>query len=40
VQDAEAARLLASWGVTFLQGEFCGAAVLDEDEPMALRAPG
>lgn len=37
VQDDETARLLAGWGVTFLQGGFCGeAAVEDEaaDEPL------
>jgi diguanylate cyclase (GGDEF)-like protein len=28
VQDAETASLLAAWGVDYLQGEFCGAAVI------------
>jgi diguanylate cyclase (GGDEF)-like protein len=28
VQDEEAARMLAEWGVDFLQGEFCGTAML------------
>ena len=35
VQDEESARLLAEWGVTFLQGEFCGLAQLLE--PLATR---
>ena len=26
VQDEETAQMLADWGVTFLQGEFCGLA--------------
>ncbi len=31
VQDEEAAAMLASWGVTFLQGEHCGLADLPDD---------
>ncbi len=39
VQDEETARLLASWGVTFLQGEFCGPALVeDADPPVLLKA--
>jgi diguanylate cyclase (GGDEF)-like protein len=34
VRDAESAALLAEWGVDYLQGEFCGHAVL-EAEPAA-----
>jgi diguanylate cyclase (GGDEF)-like protein len=40
VQDEETAALLASWGVTFLQGEFCGQAVLEEIDQPALRQAG
>jgi diguanylate cyclase (GGDEF)-like protein len=29
VQDEETAKLLAEWGVTFLQGEFCGLARIE-----------
>jgi len=32
VQDEETALQLAEWGVTFLQGEFCGPAVVEEAE--------
>jgi diguanylate cyclase (GGDEF)-like protein len=31
VQDEETAGMLAEWGVTFLQGEFCGLATVIED---------
>lgn len=43
VQDEDTARLLAGWGVTFLQGEFCGSAVVADAEDAAnvpLRATG
>ncbi len=40
VQDEETARLLASWGVTFLQGEFCGHAQVEDAEPPALLMTG
>jgi diguanylate cyclase (GGDEF)-like protein len=41
VQDEEAARLLSEWGVTFLQGEFCGRGALAEDtQPPIMRAAG
>jgi diguanylate cyclase (GGDEF)-like protein len=33
VQDAESAAMLAEWGVDYLQGEFCGHAQVDADEP-------
>jgi diguanylate cyclase (GGDEF)-like protein len=41
VQDADAAALLAEWGVDYLQGEFCGhAAVEPESMASPLRAVG
>ncbi len=40
VQDEETARLLASWGVTFLQGEFCGPAQIEDLDPPALLKAG
>ncbi len=33
VQDAEAAAMLAEWGVDYLQGEFCGHARVETIEP-------
>lgn len=42
VQDAEAAELLASWGVDFLQGEHCGVGRIDvfDTGPVAMAAAG
>jgi diguanylate cyclase (GGDEF)-like protein len=43
VQDEETANLLAEWGVTFLQGEFCGLARIEGEAESAhepLRAVG
>jgi EAL domain-containing protein (putative c-di-GMP-specific phosphodiesterase class I) len=42
VQDEETAALLAEWGVTFLQGEFCGLATVENDvlNPEPMRAVG
>jgi diguanylate cyclase (GGDEF)-like protein len=43
VQDEETAKLLAEWGVTFLQGEFCGLARIEGETEAAhepLRAVG
>jgi diguanylate cyclase (GGDEF)-like protein len=33
VQDGESAAMLAEWGVDYLQGEFCGHAEIEADEP-------
>jgi diguanylate cyclase (GGDEF)-like protein len=38
VQDAEAAAMLAEWGVDYLQGEFCGHAKLEAETPRASQA--
>ncbi len=40
VQDEETARLLAGWGVTFLQGEFCGPALVEDPDPPVLLKAG
>ncbi len=37
VQDAEAAAMLAEWGVDYLQGEFCGHAELETEAQPTLR---
>ena len=31
VEDEETARMLAEWGIDFLQGDYCGIPILIED---------